>query len=61
MIQVVRFGDPEDGEASPGTVYEVESERWIDLVAVVEDELDRSVHCVHVMDSEGDFLSLIHI
>ena len=60
MIPVVRFDDPEERAASSGTVYEVESERWIDLVAVVEDELDKSVHCVHVMDSEGDFYELLN-
>lgn len=58
MIPVVRL-EGEAAAASPGTVYPVESHRWHDLVAVVDDEVSNHVDVTHVMDSEGDSFGLL--
>jgi hypothetical protein len=57
MLPVVRLTG-EDAQRSAGLVYEVESQRWVDLVAIVEDEMPEGVDVVHVMDSEGDAYDL---
>jgi hypothetical protein len=58
MIPVVRL-DGEAAETSPGTVYDCESDRWIDLVDEVEESVPMAVDIVHVMDSEGDSFDLL--
>ena len=58
MLPVVRLRG-EEATASPGLVYDVESKRWLDLVAVVHDELGSEVDVIHVMDSEGDAYDLL--
>ena len=58
MIPVVRLKG-EEAEASPGVIYEVESERWHDLVLRTERETPAEVDLVHVMDSEGDAYPLL--
>lgn len=60
MIPVVRL-QGEEAERSPGTTYDNEAERWMDLVALVEDELPQKVSAVHVMDSEGDSYALLEL
>jgi hypothetical protein len=58
MIPVVRLPGRK-ADRSPGTVYELESERWIDLVAIVEDEVPSQADVIHIMDSEGDAYDLL--
>jgi hypothetical protein len=58
MIPVVRL-DEEAAEKSPGTTYANESARWLDLVAIVDDEVPTPVEVIHVMDSEGDAYDLL--
>ena len=58
MIPVVRLSG-EAAAASPGTVYECESDRWIDLVGDVEEGVPEAVDIIHVMDSEGDAYNLL--
>lgn len=57
MLPVVRLAG-EEAKHSPGIVYEVESQRWTDLVGTVDDEMPDEVDIIHVMDSEGDFYDL---
>lgn len=58
MIPVVRLSD-EAAAASPGTVYDCESDRWIDLVGDVDEGVPEAVDIIHVMDSEGDAYDLL--
>ena len=58
MVPVVRLKG-EEAEASPGVTYDVESERWLDLVVTTEDEKPKGVELVHIMDSEGDAFPLL--
>ena len=58
MIPVVRL-DEEAAEVSPGTAYDCESDRWIDLVDEVEESVPMAVDIVHIMDSEGDAYDLL--
>jgi hypothetical protein len=58
MIPVVR---PSAGASpdSPGVVYEIESQRWIDLVIQVSELNHDRVQLIHIMDSEGDSFDLM--
>lgn len=60
MLPVVR---PEQGAPveGPGLVYENESQRWHDLIAIIDDEAPQEPHVVHVLDREGDAYELLDL